>query len=112
MHGRHEDTTWPTCLALSPDGGLLASGSTGPFGASTIKLFQAGGGGGREAGACLASFAQLGYHTRGAVTALLFSPDGATLYSGASDGTLAGWRLAWREPAGAGAGGSLRRGFL
>jgi hypothetical protein len=38
MHGRHEDTTWPACLALSPDGSLLASGSTGPFGASTIKV--------------------------------------------------------------------------
>ena len=37
LHGRHEDTTWPACLALSPDGSLLVSGSTGPFGASTIK---------------------------------------------------------------------------
>lgn len=37
LHGRHEDYTWPACLALSPDGTLLASGSTGPFGASTIK---------------------------------------------------------------------------
>ena len=38
MHGRHEDTTWPACLALSADGALLASGSTGPLGASTIKV--------------------------------------------------------------------------
>lgn len=38
LHGRHDDTTWPACLALSCDGSLLASGSTGPFGASTIKV--------------------------------------------------------------------------
>lgn len=37
LHGRHEDATWPTCMALSADGKLLASGSTGPFGGSTIK---------------------------------------------------------------------------
>lgn len=45
MHGRHEDTTWPACLALSPDGSLLASGSTGPFGASTIMVGWVGRGG-------------------------------------------------------------------
>ncbi len=38
LHGRHDDTTWTACLALSSDGTLLASGSTGPFGASTIKV--------------------------------------------------------------------------
>ncbi len=38
MHGRHVDTTWPACLALSGDGALLVSGSTGPFGHSTIKV--------------------------------------------------------------------------
>lgn len=38
LHGRHDDTTWPACVALSPDGSLLASASTGMFGASTIKV--------------------------------------------------------------------------
>ncbi|KAL4452365.1 hypothetical protein ABPG75_008027 [Micractinium tetrahymenae] len=114
LHGRHDDTTWTACMALSPDGSLLASGSTGPFGASTIKVFQTGSGGGREAGACLVSFAQLRYDQKAGMSALLFSPDGGTLYSGASDGTLAAWQLHWREVAqGSGApGGGLRRGFL
>ena len=38
LHGRHEETTWPCCVALSPDGELLASGSSGLFGGSTIKV--------------------------------------------------------------------------
>ncbi len=38
MHGRHEDMTWPVCMALSSDGALLASGSSGPCGGSTIKV--------------------------------------------------------------------------
>ena len=38
MNGRHADTTWPSCLALSADGSLLASGSTGPFGQATVKV--------------------------------------------------------------------------
>ena len=45
---------------------------------------------------------------------LLFSPDGSRLYSGASDGTVAAWRIAWQAaPAAAGGGGSaggFRRG--
>ncbi len=83
---------------------------------SAPQVFQTGGGGGRDAGDCLATFAQLGYRDKGGISALLFSPDARTLYSGASDGTLAAWHLRWSEPAAAGAGGStaggLRRGFL
>ncbi|PRW56987.1 WD40 repeat-containing [Chlorella sorokiniana] len=115
LHGRHEDTTWPACLALSPDGSLLASGSTGPFGGSTIKVFQTASGGGRDAGDCLITFAQLGYRDKGGISALLFSPDASILYSGASDGTLAAWHLRWSEPpaaAGGSTAGGLRRGFL
>ncbi len=79
-----------------------------------LQIFQTAGGGGREAGACLVSFAQLRYDQKAGMSALLFSPDGDTLYSGASDGTVAAWQLRWREvAAGSGAlGGGLRRGFL
>ncbi|KAK9866498.1 hypothetical protein WJX84_004408 [Apatococcus fuscideae] len=44
LSGRHADTTWPSCLALSPDGAFLASGSTGPFGQATVKVFSTQGG--------------------------------------------------------------------
>lgn len=57
----------------------------------------------------MASLAQLGYHQKGGLCSLAFSADGASLYSGASDGTVAAWRLRWREAAG---GGGLRRGWL
>lgn len=79
-------------------------------------MFQTSSGGGRDAGDCLVTFAQLGYHDRGGISSLLFSPDGDTLYSGASDGTVAAWHLRWSEPAAGGAKGStaggLRLGFL
>jgi hypothetical protein len=42
LHGRHEETTWPCCMALSPEGELLASGSNGLFGGSTIKVANLG----------------------------------------------------------------------
>ncbi|GAB4818826.1 hypothetical protein N2152v2_005872 [Parachlorella kessleri] len=112
LHGRHEETTWPCCMALSRDGELLASGSTGLFGGCTIKVFQTRSRQGREAGTCLATFAQLGFTQKGAVSALAFSHDGRYLYSGASDGTLAKWRLEWVEPVPAGRGAGLRKGFL
>ena len=73
------------------------------------QVFQTGAGGGREAGTSLASFAQLRYDQKAGMSALLFSPDGSTLYSGASDGTVAAWRLglkAARNP------GGMRKGFL
>ena len=76
------------------------------------QVFQTRGGQGREAGACLATFAQLGYHDKGAVSALAFSRDGRFLYSGASDGTLAAWRLSWEEAVPAGRGAGLRKGFF
>ena len=79
-------------------------------------MFQTSSGSGRDAGDCLVTFTQLGYHDKGGISSLLFSPDGGTLYSGASDGTLAAWRLRWSEPAADSAKGStaggLRRGFL
>jgi len=113
LHGRHEDATWPCCAALHPgygDGGgsrppLLVSASTGPFGASTLKAFDPGEGG------CLATFAHLGYDQKGDTSALAFSADGATLFSGASDGSVAAWALRWAEQGSVAAAG-LRRGFL
>jgi len=63
-----------------------------------------------DAGTCLATFAQLGFREHGDISALLFSPDASVLYSGASDGTVAAWKLNLTEqPA---AARSIRRGFL
>ena len=76
-----------------------------------MQLFQTGAGKGHEAGTCLASFAQLRYDQKAGMSALLFSGDGSILYSGASDGTVAAWRLGWRAGQ-AGGTGTLRRGFL
>lgn len=111
LHGRHEDTTWPCALALHPAAGagapapLLVSASTGPFGAATLKAFCP------ASAACAATFAQLGFDQRGDVSAVAFSRDGATLYSGASDGSVAAWGLRW-EAGGGGRPAGLRRGFL
>ena len=99
-------------MALSSDGRLLATGSTGPFGGSTIKLFQTHGGQGREAGACLDTFSHLAPEDKGDTTALVFSQDGTVLYSGASDGTLAAWQLTWRAAQPVGKHAGLRKGFL
>ena len=63
-----------------------------------------------DAGKCLATFAQLGFHDKGDVSSLVFSPDGQRLYSGASDGTVAAWKLSIvpQRPGQAG----MRTGFL
>lgn len=79
---------------------------------SVLQVFQTRSWQGREAGSCLATFAQLGYTQKGAVSALAFSRDGRFLYSGASDGTLAAWRLNWVDPAPAGSSAGFRRGFF
>ena len=73
-----------------------------------MQVFQTTGGGGHEAGDCLVTFAQLGFDQKAGMTALAFSPDGSTLFSGASDGTVAAWRLKWQ----ARARGGIRKGFL
>ena len=152
LHGRHEDTTWPVCMALSSDGALLASGSSGPCGGSTIKVrccmaahrthapcvlrcarslsllacrvkvvcryarpshlqvFDTEGVHPGDAGTCLATFAQLGFHEHGDISSLLFSPDASVLYSGASDGTVAAWKLTVVEQRAFER--QMRRGFL
>ena len=63
-----------------------------------------------DAGTCLATFAQLSAGEHGDVGALMFSPDGLVLYSGASDGTVAAWKLTVSEQLGSER--ALRRGFL
>lgn len=122
LHGRHDDTCWPVTLALSPNGSLLASGSSGPFGGATIKLFNTRrktqtsphwvGDGSEHAtsehGECLATFAHLGFEQKGDVSALCFSSDGGRLYSGASDGTVVAWSLVWCAVQSQG----LKKGFL
>lgn len=88
MHGRHEETTWPAVIALNtPNTTFLVTGSTGPFGSSTLKTFHP------STGDCLATFSQLEPGKRGGITAIAFSPGGNILYSGASDGSLAAWAL-------------------
>ncbi|KAK9862339.1 hypothetical protein WJX84_002227 [Apatococcus fuscideae] len=103
MNGRHADTTWPSCLALSPDGAMLASGSTGPFGQATIKIFN-------TQGECLATCAHLDLDARADMTGLAFNADSRVLFSAASDGTVAAWGL---EPVAAPlTKPGLRRGFM
>ena len=103
LNGRHDDMTWPQCMDISPKNGMMVTGSTGFFGASTLKVFDAVG-----SGSCLATFAQLGYDQRGNITSV--SCGETCVYSGASDGTVAGWALSTQEQKTRGAGFS--KGFF
>jgi len=67
------------CLALSPDGSLLALGTY-----PQIELWNLDGG---------TKKATLGGHS-GVVHSLAFSPDGARLVSGSEDGSLLAWEVA------------------
>ncbi len=58
----------------------------------------------------MATFAQLAPGENGNVSALLYSLDGSVLYSGASDGTVAAWKLTMSQQLGSER--ALRRGFL
>ena len=104
--GQHAPGTWPHCLALSSDGRWLVSGSRGPFGATSVKLWAAHAsgsgshGGGTDFGTCAATFAHLEESVPGAVTSValdLGSSGRIVVYTGASDGTIAAWRVEERE---------------
>jgi hypothetical protein len=64
---------------------LFVSGSTGPFGESSIKVFNS------ESGNCLDTLLHLQPEQRGHITALMFSTGADVLYSAASDGSLVAW---------------------
>lgn len=75
-----------------------------------MQVFDTKGTDDTDAGKCLATFAQHKSLEKGGVSSLLFSPDGRRLYSGASDGTVAAWKLnAVLRSAGQ---GGIRSGFL
>jgi WD40 repeat protein len=65
------------CVAVSPDGALLASGGTD----RTVRVYRA------DTGAQLACYAG---HDKG-VRSVAFAPTGDAVYSGGEDGTLRRW---------------------
>jgi WD40 repeat protein len=78
----HTDTL--TCLAFSPDGRRLASGSND----ATVRVWDVPG---RRLAAVLRGHA-------GAVNALAFAPDDRRLYTGGVDGTVRLWDVAAARP--------------
>lgn len=93
-------------MAVDEAAGLLITGSTGPFGTSTLKAFST------HSGECLATFAQLAADCRGDTSALVLSLDGSVLYSGASDGTVAAWKIQWMNDTTLTTSKGLRKGFI
>eukprot|EP00889_Picochlorum_renovo_P003386 jgi/Picre1/30416/NNA_005780.t1 len=96
LHGRHEDATWPVCMDIhEPNGNgmprFLVSGSNGLFGGSTLKIFDI------DSGNCLVTFAQLRFDHKGSCTALCIAADGSTVFTAASDSTLAGWACSFEK---------------
>ena len=82
--GKHEKTV--QCLAFSPDGTILASGSSD----RTVGLWDA---------ATSKELKKLGYHDR-AIYSLAFSADGQMLASGSADRTIMLWEVTPRAQTG------------
>jgi len=92
--GQHAPGTWPTSIAVSPDQRYLVSGSKGPFGATSIKLWSAHAHGGPQFGTCLCTFSQLDEAQPGSVSRVAFGTEDSTrVYTGATDGTIAAWAI-------------------
>ena len=79
-------------MAVSPDGGILASGASTPDGQkdTTVRLWDV---------ASREEIATLKEHTSG-VTSVAFSPDGALLAAGSRDGSILLWDVASRKEVG------------
>ena len=123
--GQHAPGTWPVAIAVSDDGSLVATASKGHFGATSIKLWLgcvSDASASPDAGRCLATLAQLPYGEGGAITCLAFvgtsgvKKEGGceeertfTLFSGATDGSLAAWHVELTDEANDPA---VRSGFL
>ena len=90
--GQHDPFTWPVSMALHRGRGLLATGSRGVHGATNVKFWEVHPEAERP-GTCLATVAQLPLKQGGCIGALCFARDGNTLFSGASDGSVAAWAL-------------------
>ena len=87
------DTTWPSVMVLHDDltdpssSPLLASGSTGAFGGSTIKIFNL------KTNSCVDTLFHLNEEQRANMTCMIFSRTGEVLYSAASDGSMVAWSM-------------------
>ena len=103
--GQHDPFTWPVSMALHRGRGVLATGSRGIHGATNVKFWEIHPDAERP-GTCLATVAQLPLKQGGSLGSLCFARDGKTLFSGASDGSVAAWRLGLEEEG----GGDAERG--
>ena len=91
--GQHAPSTWPVAIAISPDQRYLVSGSKGPFGATNIKLWSAYSEANPHSGSCVCTFTQLDYSEPGTISSVAFGEDSKIIFTGASDGTIAAWKI-------------------
>ena len=107
--GQHDPFTWPVSMALHQGCGVLATGSRGIHGATNVKFWEVHPDAERP-GTCLATVAQLPLKQGGSLGSLCFARDGTTLFSGASDGSVAAWKLGLKEDGGGDAEQGANRG--
>jgi WD40 repeat protein len=96
-------------MALHQGCGVLATGSRGIHGATNVKFWEVHPDAERP-GTCLATVAQLPLKQGGSLGSLCFARDGTTLFSGASDGSVAAWKLGLKEDGGGDAEQGANRG--